>query len=59
MTLHHEFTADGEFVYVSDWQGNVVRVYDTETFELITEITDVNSPTGIFNNSRRNETLGH
>lgn len=59
MTLHPEFTSDGEYVYVSDWQGNVVRVYDAENFELITEITGIDSPTGIFNTSRRHETLGH
>jgi nitrite reductase (NO-forming)/hydroxylamine reductase len=58
-TLHPEFTSDGKFVYVSDWQGNVVRVYNAETFEKIAEVGDVTTPTGIFNTSRRNETLGH
>lgn len=59
MTLHPEFTAEGDFVYISDWMGNIVRVYDAETFEKVAEIGDVVTPTGIFNTSRRFETLGH
>jgi len=58
-TLHPEFTADGAFVYVADWQGNAVRVYDAETFEKVAEVGGLTTPTGIFNTSRRNETLGH
>jgi nitrite reductase (NO-forming)/hydroxylamine reductase len=58
-TLHPEFTNDGRFVYVSDWQGNLVRVYDAHTFEKVAEMGDVQTPTGIFNTSRRSETLGH
>lgn len=58
-TLHPEFTADGKFVYVADWQGNAVRVYDAQTFEKVAEITDITTPTGIFNTSRRSEALGH
>jgi nitrite reductase (NO-forming)/hydroxylamine reductase len=58
-TLHPEFTADGKFVYVADWQGNVVRVYDATTFETVAEVGGVTTPTGIFNTSRRAETLGH
>ncbi|HSR29597.1 MAG TPA: cytochrome D1 domain-containing protein, partial [Anaerolineae bacterium] len=58
-TLHPEFTNDGKFVYISDWQGNAVRVYDSETFEKVAEVGDLNTPTGIFNTSRRSETLGH
>jgi nitrite reductase (NO-forming)/hydroxylamine reductase len=58
-TLHPEFTADGQYVYVSDWQGNVVRVYDALTFEKVAEIGGVTTPTGIFNTERRTETLGH
>lgn len=57
--LHPEFTQDGKFVYVADWQGNVVRVYDGETFEKVAEMGGVTTPTGIFNSSRRSETLGH
>jgi plastocyanin/DNA-binding beta-propeller fold protein YncE len=57
--LHPEFTSDGKFVYVADWQGNVVRVYDGETFEKVAEVGGVTTPTGIFNTSRRSETLGH
>ena len=59
MTLHPEFTADGKFVYVSDWNGAMVRVYDAETLELVAEIGDVVTPTGIFSVERRRETLGH
>jgi YVTN family beta-propeller protein len=58
-TLHPEFTADGRYVYVSDWQGNVVRVYDGLTFEKVTEVGGVTTPTGIFSVERRLETLGH
>jgi hypothetical protein len=58
-TLHPKFTYDGAFVYVSDWQGNAVRVYDAMTFEQVAEVKDVKTPTGIFNTSRRGETLDH
>ncbi len=58
-TLHPEFTADGNYVYISDWDGNVVRVYDAVTTEKVAEIDDITTPTGIFNSSRRYESLGH
>jgi nitrite reductase (NO-forming)/hydroxylamine reductase len=58
-TLHPEFTADGQFVYIADWQGDRVRIYNAETFEKVTEVGGVTTPTGIFNTSRRHETLGH
>lgn len=58
-TLHPEFTIDGQSVYVSDWQGNVVRVYDGLTFEKVAEVGGLVTPTGIFNTERRTETLGH
>jgi nitrite reductase (NO-forming)/hydroxylamine reductase len=58
-TLHPEFTPDGSFVYVSDWDDNVVRVYAADTLELVTEIDDIVTPTGIFSVARRLETLGH
>jgi nitrite reductase (NO-forming)/hydroxylamine reductase len=58
-TLHPEFTHDGRFVYVSDWLGDLIRVYDAETFEKVAEIGGVTTPTGSFNTSRRTETLGH
>ncbi len=58
-TLHPEFTADGRYVYVSDWQGNVVRVYDALTFEKVAEVGGVTTPTGIFSVERRAEPLGH
>ncbi len=57
--LHPEFTADGKFVYVADWQDNLVRVYNATTFEKVTEISGIEAPTGIFNSSRRSEPLGH
>ncbi len=59
MTLHPEFIADGKFAYISDWKGNVVRVYDAESLEKVVEISGITTPTGIFNSSRRLETLGH
>jgi len=58
-TLHPEFTADGKFVHVSDWQGNVVRVYHAQTLEKVAEIEGITTPTGTFNTSRRLEFLGH
>jgi nitrite reductase (NO-forming)/hydroxylamine reductase len=57
-TLHPELTTDGKFVYISDWQENKVRVYNAFTFEKVAE-SQADSPTGIFNTSRRHETLGH
>jgi nitrite reductase (NO-forming)/hydroxylamine reductase len=58
-TLHPEFTADGAYVYISDWDGHIVRVYDAVTLELVAEIEGIDNPTGIFNTERRLETLGH
>jgi len=59
-TLHPEFTHDGKYVYVSDWGGDVVRVYETKPpFNKVAEIEGITTPTGIFNTSRRFETLGH
>lgn len=58
-TLHPEFTQDGNYVYISDWLGNTVRVYDANTFALVAVIDDVITPTGIFNTARRYEKLGH
>lgn len=57
--MHPEFTADGSLVYVSDWDGGVVRVYDARTLEKVAEVTGIETPTGISNTSRRHETLGH
>lgn len=57
--LHPEPTADGKFVYISDWTGNKVYVYNAETLEKVTEFADIITPTGIFNSARRYETLGH
>ena len=58
-TLHPEFTSDGKFVYIADWDANIVRVYDATTFEKVAEIEGITTPTGIFNSHRRSETLGH
>lgn len=58
-TLHPELTDDGRFVYISDWQGEKVRVYDALTFSLVAELDGLTTPTGIFNTSRRDERLGH
>lgn len=58
-TLHPEFTDDGAYAYISDWDANMVRVYDAATLELVAEVPDIVTPTGIFNVSRRLETLGH
>lgn len=57
--LHPEPSADGKFVYISDWTGNKVYVYNAETLEKVTEFSDIITPTGIFNSVRRFETLGH
>jgi mono/diheme cytochrome c family protein len=57
--LHPEFTADGRFVYVADWQDNLVRVYSATTFEKVAEISGIEAPSGIFNSSRGSEPLGH
>jgi plastocyanin/DNA-binding beta-propeller fold protein YncE len=57
--LHPEFTTDGKFAYVADWQDNVVRVYNATTFEKVTEVQGIEAPTGIFNSYRRSEPLGH
>lgn len=66
--LHPEPSADGAYIYVSDWPSpeeqaeyGLGRVYvlDGATFEVIKVFDDVVTPTGIFNSSRRYETLGH
>lgn len=57
--VHPELTADGDYVYISDWLGDVVRIYDAYTFELVAEVGGVTTPTGIFNTERRYEMLGH
>jgi len=58
-TLHPEFTADGKYAYVADWQGNTVRVYDATTFDKVAEVDGITTPTGIFSVERRLEPLGH
>ena len=59
MTLHPEFNTDGSLVYISDWKGDAVRVYDAETLERVAVINGIIAPTGIFSTARRHETLGH
>lgn len=59
LTLHPELTYDGQYVYIADWLGEVVRVYDANTFALVAEVDGLTTPTGIFNSSRRDERLGH
>ena len=58
-TLHPDFTTDGQFVYIADWDANVVRVYNAHSLEKVAEIYGVTPPTGIFNTHRRLEPLGH
>ncbi len=58
-TLHPEADADGEYVFVSDWQGGKIRVYDEETLEKVKTLTDVQGPTGIFSIYRLKEPEGH
>jgi nitrite reductase (NO-forming) / hydroxylamine reductase len=58
-TLHPEFTADGKYVYVADWDDNKVRVYDAGTLERVAEIGDITTPSGLFNTHRRVEYMGH
>lgn len=58
-TLHPEPDADGDYVFVSDWTDNVIRVYDDETLELVKTIEGLETPTGIFSVSRIEETEGH
>ncbi|MBP7682337.1 MAG: c-type cytochrome [Deltaproteobacteria bacterium] len=63
--LHPEPTVDGSHMYIADWMENVVRVYSTSydastsTFPLVTTISGIMAPTGIFSISRRAEGLGH
>ena len=58
-TLHPEPDADGDYVFVSDWDDNKIRVYDDETLELVKTIDNIMTPTGIFSTCRVKESLGH
>ncbi len=58
-TLHPEPDADGDYVFVADWQDHVVRVYDDETLELVKTIEGLETPTGIFSVSRAQHHEGH
>ena len=53
--LHMEFTPRGHEIWVSVRDENKVKVYDTETFELLSEI-DADSPSGIFFTARAHRT---
>jgi DNA-binding beta-propeller fold protein YncE len=57
--LHPELTADGKYVYISDWNGNKVYVYDAHTLKQVKVFDNIPAPTGIFCSCRRYETLGH
>lgn len=58
-TLHPEPDADGDYVFISDWDANKIRVYDDETLELVKTIDNIMTPTGIFSTYRVKEKLGH
>ena len=58
-TLHPEPDADGDYIFVSDWDENKIRVYDDETLELVKTIDNIMTPTGIFSTYRVKESLGH
>ncbi|MBI5232932.1 MAG: protein nirF, partial [Deltaproteobacteria bacterium] len=49
--MNPQFTPKGEAVYVSIREEDKVRVYDSDTFELIKEF-DVRKPSGIFSTDR-------
>jgi protein NirF len=53
--LHMEFTPRGHEIWVSVRDENKVKVYDTETFELLSEI-NADSPSGIFFTARAHRT---
>ena len=57
--LHPELTDAGRFVYIADWQDEVIRVYDAATFARVAVLEGLVTPTGIFNTARRGEKLGH
>ena len=50
-----EFTPRGHEIWVSVRDENKVKIYDTETFELLSEI-DADSPSGIFFTARAHRT---
>lgn len=52
LSVHPEFTYDGQYVYVSLWGENKVVVYDPKTYEIVKEFTGVTTPTGIFSGAR-------
>jgi len=54
-TLHMEFTPRGHEVWVSVRDENVVKIFDTRTYEQIGEI-EVTAPSGIFFTARAHRT---
>ena len=56
--LHPEFTFDGNEVYVAEWMGNAIKVYNSKTLQLIATIHGPITPTGIFNVGYRLEEPG-
>ncbi len=53
--LHMEFTPRGHEIWVSVRDENKVKIYDTQTFELLREI-EADSPSGIFFTARAHRT---
>ncbi len=53
--LHMEFTPRGEQVWVSVRDRDRVNIYDTDTFEIVTQIS-VDKPSGIFFTDRAHKT---
>lgn len=53
--LHMEFTPRGHEIWISVRDENKVKIYDTQTFELLREI-DADSPSGIFFTARAHRT---
>lgn len=53
--LHMEFTPRGHEIWISVRDENKVKVYDTQTFELLREI-EADSPSGIFFTARAHRT---
>ncbi|MDH5571000.1 MAG: protein nirF [Gammaproteobacteria bacterium] len=53
--LHMEFTPRGEHVWISARDDDLLKVYDTENFEVL-RILRANKPSGIFMSSRAHRT---
>ncbi|MCW9025628.1 MAG: protein nirF [Gammaproteobacteria bacterium] len=53
--LHMEFTPRGEHVWISARDNNWIKVFDTDTFEVLTTLP-AKKPSGIFMSSRAHQT---